>query len=78
MSLHKEDLVQGNFYRKTRLVTRTTCTTRLVTRSTLLITRSTCLPTLHTGLSTSSICLSTRSAHHFLIFVNRELAIVLT
>ena len=34
-------LVQGNFYGRTRLVARSTCKTRLVTHSTWLTTRST-------------------------------------
>ena len=57
-------LVQGNYYHRTRFVTRSTFITRLVncsTRSTYLPTRSTCLPTRSTRLSIRSICLSTRS-----------------
>ena len=37
----KRKLVQGNYYRRTHLVTCNTCKTRLVTHSTLLTTRST-------------------------------------
>ena len=50
----KESLLQGNLYRRTRLVTRSTCKVRLVTRSTGLSTRN-------TSLYTRSICLSTYS-----------------
>ena len=60
----KEDLVQGKFYRRTRLVTRRACTIWLVTcstRLTTLSTRSTRLPTNSTGLSNRSTHLSTRS-----------------
>ena len=39
--------MQGNYFRRTRLVTRSTCTTGLVTRST----RSICLPTRSAHLS---------------------------
>ena len=38
----KSPLVQGNLYRRTHLVTRSTCKTRLVTHSSCLNTRSTC------------------------------------
>ena len=50
----KEGLVEGNFNRRTRFVTRSTCTVRLVTRSFCLTTRS-------TGLATRSTCLTTYS-----------------
>ena len=68
-SYFKEALVQVNFYRKTRLVTRSTFTIRLVTCSTGLTTRSTGstrLPTRSTGLTTRSTCLSSHSAHLFI------------
>ena len=58
----KEDLVQGNYYRRTRLVTVNTCKTCLVTRSTRLTirsTRSNRLPTRSTGLFTRSTRFST-------------------
>ena len=55
----KEDLVQGNFYQRTCLVTRSTCKIRLVTRSTHLTTRS----TLSIRSPTHSIGFSTRSTH---------------
>ena len=53
----KEDLVQGDFYSRNRLVTRSTWTICLVTFNTRLTTRntlSTRLPTCSTGLSTCS------------------------
>ena len=50
-------LVQGNYYRRKRLVTSSTRKTRLVTHSTCLTTRS----TLSTRLSTRSTPSSTRS-----------------
>ena len=53
----KRKLVQGNYYRRTHLVTCNTCKTRLVTHSTLLTTRS----TRSTHFSTRSTRLSTRS-----------------
>ena len=62
----KQDISQGSYYRRTRLVTCSTCKTRLVTRSTRLTTRSTrstCLPTRgthSTRFSTSSTRLSIR------------------
>ena len=52
-------MVQGNYHRRTRFVTRSTCITRLVTHST----RSTRLPTRCTRLSIRSAHLSTRSTH---------------
>ena len=61
---NKEDLVHGNFYRRTHLVNCSTSTICLVTLSTRLTTRSTCntrLPICSTGFSTHSTCLSTRS-----------------
>ena len=61
----KRTLVQGNYYRRTHLVTRTTCKTRLIAQSTLLTTRSTGstrLSTRSTRLSTRSTRLSTRSS----------------
>ena len=100
----KENLIQGKFYRRTRLVTCSTCKIRLVAPSTCLITRSTHGTRLPTGSTCSSIrstCLPIRSTRlytcnilsvHFstcstiyqsfddwliLIFVNRELEIVL-
>ena len=57
----KEDISQGNYYRRTRLVTCSTSKTRLVTHSTCLTTRSTRLSTRSTRLSTRSTRLSTRS-----------------
>ena len=73
----KEDVSQGNYYRRTRLVTCSTSKTRLVTHSTHLITpstrstrlptrstRSTRLPTRSTRMTTGSThntCFSTRS-----------------
>ena len=58
-----EDLVQVNFYCRTRLIASSTCKIRLVTRNTRLATRSTCLPIRSTGFSTRSTCLSTHSTH---------------
>ena len=68
----KDDIVQGIYFRRTRLVTRSTCTTRLVTHSTHLSNGNACLPSRSTRLPvyfsicstfspTSSICLSTRT-----------------
>ena len=64
----KKALVQGNYYRRTRHASRSTCTTRQISRSTCLATlsnRSTRLSTRSTRLSirlsTRGICLSTRS-----------------
>ena len=62
----KQDISQGSYYRRTRLITCSTCKTRLVTHSTRLTTRSTrstCLPTRgthSTRFSTSSTRLSIR------------------
>ena len=53
----KRTLVQGNYYRRTHLFTRSACKTPLVTDCTLLTTRS----TRSTHLSTRSTHLSTRS-----------------
>ena len=53
----KRTLVQGNYYRRTHLFTRSACKTPLVTDCTLLTTRS----TRSTHLSTRSTRLSTRS-----------------
>lgn len=56
--------MQGNYYRRTHLVTRSTCATNLVTLSTLLTSRSirgTRLPTHSTRLFTRSTHLFTRS-----------------
>ena len=56
----KRTLVQGNYYRRTRLVsTRSTCKARLVTHSTHLTT----LSTRSTRLSTHNTRFCTRSAH---------------
>ena len=57
----KRTLVQGKYHRRTRLVTHSPCTTRLVTRSICLPTHSTRLPTRSTRLSTRSTRLTTRS-----------------
>ena len=60
----KKTLVQGKYYRRNRLVTRSTCKIRLFTQSTRLTvrgTRSTCLLIRSTHLSTRSTRLSTRS-----------------
>ena len=57
-------LFQDSYYRRNRLVTRSTCKSRLVTHSTRLTTRSTLstrLSTYSTPLSTRSTRLSTRS-----------------
>ena len=62
----KEDLVHANYYRRTRLVTRSTCKTHLVTdknRLTTRSTRSTRLFTRSTHFSTRSTRVSTRSTH---------------
>ena len=59
----KMTLTKGNYYRKTHLVTRSICITRLVTRSTSLTTRcacSTCLPARSSCSSIRSTCLSIR------------------
>ena len=55
----KRALVQGNYCRRARLVTRNTCKTCLVTVSTRLTTRSTCSTRLFTG-STRFSARSTR------------------
>ena len=47
------NLVQFNYYRRTRFVTGSTCKTRMVTHSTRLTTRSTCLPTRSTRVYSS-------------------------
>ena len=68
----KDDIMQGIYYRRTGLVTRSTSTTRLVTHSTHLSNRNVCrsnhsarLPIYFsvciTCLPTNSICLSTSS-----------------
>ena len=57
----KEDLLQDNYYRWTRLVTRGTWKTCLVTHSTRLTTRSTRLSFRSTRLSTRNFVFSTRS-----------------
>ena len=57
----KGTLVQGHHYRRTRLVTCSTFTTRLVARSTCFITRSTRLPTRITRLFTRSALLFIRN-----------------
>ena len=56
-----ETLVQGNYYRRTHHVTRSTCKTSLVTHSTRLTTRSTRLSIRSTRLSTCSARFSTRN-----------------
>ena len=61
----KDDIMQGIYYRRTRLVTRSTCTTRLVTHSTHLSNRNVCLSNCSTRLpiyfSVGIICLPTNS-----------------
>ena len=54
----EENCYYGNYYRRNRLITRSTCKNCLVTHNTPLTTLSTRLPTLSTCLSTRSICLS--------------------
>ena len=58
VSYIKEYINTGQLFRRTHLVTRSTCTTRLVIRSTTFLTirstRSTCLPTRSIRLSTRS------------------------
>ena len=56
----KRILVQDNYYRRTHLVSRSTCKIRLVTHSTLLTTRS-----------TRSTCFSTRSTRPSIRFFIR-------
>ena len=60
----KEDLAQGNCYRRSSLITRSACAIRLViynTRLTTYSSRNTRLPTRSTGLFTRGTRLSTRS-----------------
>ena len=62
----KEDISQGSYYRRNRLVTCSTCKTGLVTHSSRLTTRSTrsiCLPT-------RSTCKTTRSTHNTRFFTS--------
>ena len=59
-------MVQGNYFRRTRLVTHSTCKTCLVTHSTHLTTSSTRTSRLSAPSTRStclSICLSTRNTH---------------
>ena len=57
----KGTLVHSNHYRRTLLVTCSTCETRSVTRGTHFSTRNTRLPTRTTRLSTRSVLLFTRN-----------------